>query len=182
MWDAYKRQVTPKSQAVARDAREESKPLDKPVARGPEPLPAFRVGAKADPHRPHDILPPLRQQLATAPLQMDAKAHRKLTQGKGKPEGRIDLHGMTLDQAHPALIDFILRAQAAGKRTVLVITGKGKRRDDYGSIPVRQGILRHQVPAWLRLPPMGQAVLQITPAHLRHGGEGAYYVTLRRNR
>ena len=65
-------------------------------------------------------------------------------------------------------------------RLVLVITGKGKRRDDTGPIPQRVGALRHQVPQWLRLPPLGPAVLQITEAHLKHGGSGAYYVYLRK--
>jgi DNA-nicking Smr family endonuclease len=42
------------------------------------------------------------------------------------------------------------------------------------------GVLRHQVPLWLRQPPLGQAVLQVSEAHLKHGGSGAYYVYLRR--
>ena len=87
---------------------------------------------------------------------------------------------MTLAEAHPELIHFILNAQSAGMRLVLVITGKGKRRDDTGPIPQRVGALRHQVPQWLRLPPLGPAVLQITEAHLKHGGSGAYYVYLRK--
>jgi DNA-nicking Smr family endonuclease len=36
------------------------------------------------------------------------------------------------------------------------------------------------VPGWLHLPPLGPAVLQVTEAHQRHGGSGAYYVYLRR--
>jgi DNA-nicking Smr family endonuclease len=111
---------------------------------------------------------------------MDAKTHGKMTRGKLAPEARIDLHGMTLAEAHPELIRFILNAQAQGLRLVLVITGKGKRRDDPGPIPQRVGALRHQVPHWLRLPPLGPAVLQISEAHLKHGGAGAYYVYLRR--
>ena len=71
-------------------------------------------------------------------------------------------------------------AQAAGCRLVLVITGKGKRRDDDGPIPERLGALRHQVPHWLHAPPLSGAVQQIAQAHLRHGGGGAYYVYLRR--
>ena len=67
-------------------------------------------------------------------------------------------------------------------RHVLVITGKGKRGLDDGPIPQRQGVLRHQVPHWLRLPPLGAAVMQVTEAHLKHGGSGAYYVYLRRGR
>ena len=103
-----------------------------------------------------------------------------MRRGKLAPEARIDLHGMTLAEAHPELIHFILNAQTAGMRLVLVITGKGKRRDDTGPIPQRVGALRHQVPQWLRLPPLGPAVLQITEAHLKHGGSGAYYVYLRK--
>ena len=75
-----------------------------------------------------------------------------------------------------------LKMASIGRRLVLVITGKGKDRDDGGPIPTRHGILRHQVPQWLALPPLSQAILQVTPAHLKHGGHGAYYVYLRRNR
>jgi len=35
---------------------------------------------------------------------------------------------------------------------------------------------------WLSSPPLAQAVLQVAPAHVSHGGEGAYYVYLRRQR
>jgi DNA-nicking Smr family endonuclease len=118
--------------------------------------------------------------LRTAPLQMDAKAFGKMTRGKLLPEARIDLHGMTLSEAHPELIRFILNAHADGLRLVLVITGKGKRGDDTGPIPQRMGVLRHQVPIWLRQAPLGPTILQVAEAHLKHGGAGAYYVYLRR--
>lgn len=131
---------------------------------------------------PHSLAPSLPDQIRSAPVQMDQKAFGKLKRGKLKPEGRIDLHGMTLDRAHPALTTFILSAHARGKRLVLVITGKGKLRDDGGPIPVRHGVLRHQVPQWLSIPPLSSAVLQITQAHISHGGGGAYYVYLRRQR
>ena len=109
--------------------------------------------------RSNDLRPTLSEQMKTAPVQMDHKAFGKLKRGKLRPEGRIDLHGMTL-----------------------VITGKGKRRDEGGPIPVRDGVLRHQVPQWLSMPPLSSLVLQIAQAHVSHGGGGAYYVYLRRNR
>ncbi len=143
-------------------------------------LPYFTLGEKARTLRAHDIAPSLKAGLTNAPLQMDAKTYGKMTRGKLAPEARIDLHGLTLAEAHPDLIRFILNAQSAGLRLVLVITGKGKRGDDTGPIPQRMGALRHQVPQWLRMSPMGQAVLQVTEAHLKHGGAGAYYVYLRR--
>ena len=91
-------------------------------------------------------------------------------------------HGAMLAEAHPALSGFILQSQALGRRLVLVITGKGKLRDDPGPIPRRHGVLRHQVPQWLRMPPLNHAVLQVREAHIRHGGHGALYIYLGRRR
>ena len=157
---------------------------DKQPPRKPKSLlSAFRLGEVARPTPlPHDIAPSLEDHLATRPRRMDRNTFDKMTRGKLQPEARIDLHGLTLAEAHPELIRFILNAHADAKRLVLVITGKGKIRDDYGPIPQRMGALRHQVPQWLARPPLGSAILQITSASLKHGGAGAYYVYLRRQR
>ncbi|MEM8787038.1 MAG: Smr/MutS family protein [Pseudomonadota bacterium] len=116
---------------------------------------------------------------AAAPA-MDARVLQRLRKGKLKPEARLDLHGMTLDRAHPALTQFILSAQAQGRRLVLVITGKGRAAQDAPAH--RRGILRNAVPGWLGQAPLRAAVMQVVPAHDRHGGGGAYYVYLRRRR
>ena len=116
------------------------------------------------------------------PVQMDKRQFQRLNRGKLDPEARIDLHGMTLAQAHGALNSFILRAQSKGLRLVLVITGKGRTASDDGPIPRRRGALKHDVPQWLRMAPLGPIVLEIREAHIRHGGAGAYYVYLRRRR
>lgn len=130
----------------------------------------------------HDLAHPLSEALARVPVAMDKRQFQRMTRGKLAPEARIDLHGMTLAQAHGALNGFILRAQAQGLRLVLVITGKGKTSEDDGPIPRRRGALKHDVPQWLRMAPLGPAVLEIREAHARHGGSGAYYVYLRRPR
>lgn len=152
----------------------------------PRVAPRFETVAKpafnSQPTITRDVLRPVAERLSQAQVHMDRKAFDQMKRGKLKPEGRIDLHGMTLDHAHPALTRFILSAQGSGKRLVLVITGKGKARDEGGPIPVRFGVLRHQVPQWLSMAPLAQAVLQITPANIRHGGTGAYYVYLRKRR
>ncbi len=130
----------------------------------------------------YDLAPGLPDRLRKAPVRMDRKTFGKMNRGKLKPEGRIDLHGMTLDRAHAALNRFIMSAHGSGKRLVLVITGKGKDRDEGGPIPVRFGVLRHQVPQWLTTQPLAGVVMQISEAHISHGGGGAYYVYLRRHR
>jgi DNA-nicking Smr family endonuclease len=148
----------------------------------PLPLARFTIGEKADHRRSDDLLPGLAEDMARMPLRMDARAFGRMAKGKLVPEGRIDLHGLTLAEAHPALRDFILASHAAGRRLVLVITGKGKMRDELAPMPVREGVLRHQVPQWLMMAPLRPLILQIAPAHVRHGGAGAYYVYLRRQR
>ncbi|MFC0201279.1 Smr/MutS family protein [Paracoccus rhizosphaerae] len=142
-------------------------------------LPRFRVGQTAA--VPAARLPQPQtpaERLAAADLRMDARTHRKMTQGKLRPEARLDLHGMTLAAAQPRLMQFILSCHSNGLRLVLVITGKG--RGDHGPLPTRPGALRHQVPHWLHSPPLSAVVQQVGAAHFRHGGEGAYYVYLRR--
>ena len=129
-----------------------------------------------------DLAPPLPEHLAQKPVTMDKRKFQRMARGKIEPDARIDLHGMTLAQAHAALNGFILRAHASGARLVLVITGKGKSVADDGPIPRRPGALKQDVPKWLRMAPLGAVVLELREAHPRHGGSGAYYVYLRRAR
>jgi len=115
-------------------------------------------------------------------LKMDAKSFGKLTRGKLNPEARLDLHGMTMSEAHPTLQNFILGSAQLQRRLVLVITGKGRSKPDRGPVPERHGVLRHNVPLWLRQSHLATVILEVTPAHQRHGGGGAFYVYLRRKR
>ncbi len=151
--------------------------------------PAFRIGgfslssssqSQGSGRTSRDLAGTPGERLAELPLRMDAKAHRQMTRGKLRPEARIDLHGMTLAIAQPALISFVLGAHGRGCRLVLVITGKGKAGGPDAPLPVRPGALRHNVPHWLHMAPLSALVLQVTPAHRSHGGEGAYYVYLRK--
>ena len=146
--------------------------------------------------KPQKVFPKIKtlSQLANEPFQkkvilensqkvkMDMKAFTKLKKGKLEPEDTLDLHGMTLETAFPALSSFISRAHSTQKRLVLVITGKGKNTDPGYAVPQRNGVLRSQVPIWLKEPRLSSLVLQIERAHHRHGGLGAFYIYLRRNR
>ncbi len=165
------------------EPKSSSLPIPKPIKVDAPRIAPFKVGAKAAGRTPgHDLAPSISERVAQQPVKMDHKAYGKMKRGKIMPEGKIDLHGMTMDQAHPALIGFIMRSYGEGKRLVLVITGKGKSKQDDGPIPVRRGVLKHQVPQWLQMAPVAPVVLQVSEAHLRHGGTGAYYVYLRRPR
>ena len=181
IWSRYAQSADPLHPA-RRDAAPvapPSKTAGRPAAS--ESISKFNVGERSGPRDiGHTLMPSISDQVNGAPLRMDAKAHKRMKSGKLRPEGKLDLHGMTLDQAHPALTRFVMTAQGQGKRLVIVVTGKGKSKPSEGPIPTRLGVLKHQVPMWLRMAPLAAVVLQVTEAHRSHGGSGAYYVYLRR--
>jgi DNA-nicking Smr family endonuclease len=102
----------------------------------------------------------------------DRRTSVRLRRGQIRPEARLDLHGLTQVEAHRALAAFIRGARAAGRRCVLVVTGKGS--------VATGGVLRREVPRWLELPELRGAILGVTAAHAKDGGSGALYVLLRR--
>ncbi|RWO99107.1 Smr/MutS family protein [Mesorhizobium sp.] len=133
-----------------------------------------------------DTKPPLRDQ-AMAPAAatnartqyvshaLDEPTLEKLSKGRLPIEGRVDLHGLSQDEAYSLLFSFLHRAHAGGIRYVLVITGKGSSSGG-------DGILRRAVPAWLSTPAFRPLVSSHDHAARKHGGSGALYVRLRRTR
>jgi DNA-nicking Smr family endonuclease len=154
-----------------------------PILAAGEPSPPGRRRAEAPP-RPAASKPAIKPvgtaagKPALPVVRLDRKEKKRLARGTEPIDGRIDLHGKTQSEAHAALLGFLRRAQADGARFVLVITGKG---GGPGSSSER-GILKRQVPLWLRLPEFRLLVLAIEDAHVTHGGEGALYVRVRRAR
>jgi len=132
----------------------------------PELKPAAEVAAPAS----VSLLPAL---ALDRPAGYDRANAERLKRGKHEIEARIDLHGMTQDEAHRALAAFIRGARATGKRCVLVITGRGRAGG---------GILKSAVPRWLDEPEFRPHLLAIATAQPRDGGNGALYVMLRRTR
>jgi DNA-nicking Smr family endonuclease len=110
---------------------------------------------------------------------MGRRQKQRLARGIDQIDAHIDLHGKTQHEAHAALLAFLRNAQARGARFVLVITGKGTRAGDDWS---ERGVLKRQVPLWLKLPEFRAYVVGFEAAHVGHGGLGALYVRLRRGR
>ncbi len=130
---------------------------------------------------------PERKPSPDQPAQLDRRTEEKFRKGKMLIEARLDLHGYTQDEAHAALVKFIQGAHSAGKRCVLVITGKGTPRsraeeEEMRGSGTRRGILKARVPDWLSAPPLGNIVLKTASARPKDGGDGAFYVYLKRLR
>lgn len=134
------------------------------------------------------VLPTPRTASQTPPNPgIDRRTALRLREGRMEIDGRIDLHGMTLAQAHQAVVRFILQMVAAEKRCLLVITGKGQRDERVGAgdrawYEQPRGQIRQTLPMWLGEPNIAPYILSTSPARPEHGGSGAIYVLLRRNR
>ena len=139
----------------------------------------FKVGSKAGANRRKPAMPSFADRPSQNSPNMDRRNYQRLLRGKLEIDATLDLHGLTADQARNQVNIFIDNSCRAGKRLLLIITGKGNKKtiDEFGR--PRSGILRSDVPEWLK---SSEMVLQVTQAHGRHGGSGAYYVYLRRSR
>jgi DNA-nicking Smr family endonuclease len=152
-------------------AEEES--LFRSALKDAEPLKKLRKMV-VQPRRPKEIFVPL-PRFRSEPLYNEriapaigGHADSHLRRGRLEPEARLDLHGMSQRGAYHALLEFLVAAQADGKRLVLVITGKG-------------GVLRAQLPLWLGQSELQPLVAGANEAHVRHGGGGAFYVVIKKH-
>jgi len=123
-----------------------------------------------------------RQPSALPDKAVDPAIHKKVRRGKIEIDGTIDLHGMTQAEARQTLHRYISARFARGDRTILVITGKGVRNDnDYVMAMTERGILRTMLPIWLNEPGLSPMISGWSVAARGHGGDGAWYVRLRRS-
>ncbi|GLK49401.1 DNA mismatch repair protein MutS [Brevundimonas intermedia] len=154
--------VTPGAEAPAHlvvTPTERPRPLAKPS-------PA-RTAAVAKPTEPR----PVGNRTKPAPEDLEPRRKQRLSRERDPIEARIDLHGFGRFEAEDQLRAFLTSCQARGMRAVLVITGQGR---------LGGGVIRASFGEWMQAPGLRSVVSGFTVAHQRHGGNGAFYVTLKR--
>ena len=104
---------------------------------------------------------------------IDRKSARRMKRGQAPIEDRLDLHGLSQEQAQKKVKAFIGSAVQKNFRHVLIITGKGRDGN---------GILREKVPEWLKDAPLCYHLNAISYAQPKDGGTGALYIRLKRQR
>lgn len=110
---------------------------------------------------------------------LDSHWDRRLKTGTQEPDFSLDLHGLTLDQAHTRLESGLDQARSLGARLVLVVTGKPRAAEaaDRGQ---QRGAIRAKMLDWLAAGQHADSIAAIRQAHRRHGGDGALYLVLRK--
>jgi DNA-nicking Smr family endonuclease len=105
---------------------------------------------------------------------LDADVVRRLKRGDYAVEGRLDLHGLTREEARGAVERFLRESRLGGKRCVLVVHGRGRHSE--AQLPV----IKEALHGWLASGRFGRLVLAFASARPADGGAGALYVLLRR--
>ncbi|MBM3490881.1 MAG: hypothetical protein FJX68_10590 [Alphaproteobacteria bacterium] len=116
------------------------------------------------------------------PPGLDHRTAQRLRRGQLPVDAKLDLHGYHQAAAHRALKAFVIASQAAGRRCVLLVHGRGEARGGEPGGGEGRGVLRRNVPRWLAEPELAQRILASAPARPEHGGSGALYLLLRRER
>lgn len=179
------RRPSSEEKALWREVTGDVKPLAKrsagePPSAAPPPTPPpakpRKPPATAKAKAPAPPAPPRAQALSHgASPGVDRRTADKLRRGQMPIEASLDLHGMTQAEAHGRLVAFVEAHQAAGRRCVLVVTGKGAWRQE-------GGVLRDAVPRWLNAAELRPRILSFSHAQPKDGGEGALYILLKRLR
>ncbi len=202
LWQAVVKDIVP----IPEDLREKSETIEKSAGKksvkisgkifgqvgSPKspvlpPKPSPKTPPKSSPKLPTKKTTKRPEVIVSAPRAltsptMDRRNFNRLQKGQMPIDARLDLHGMTVEQAKLRLKSFLLNAHARGDRVILVITGKGLRSGfDEFNRPNR-GVIREGLPQWVKDKTLAPMIVQITPAHRQHGGDGAFYLYLRRKR
>jgi len=118
-----------------------------------------------------------------------SKTNKMLKKGQISIDKKIDFHGKNLSQAEDEFKKTVIQSYKQKKRCLLFITGKGLHKkhslfDDrlYKSPKLFYGKIREAFLEWIRRPELAKYILTTEKADLEHGGDGAFYVYLRKNK
>ena len=141
------------------------------------PDPRIRSGPVLENSKTKNLLKPSSPKIN---IDIEKNKLRRIKSGKIGIEGTIDLHGFSLKEAEKQLQLFVSESYLVKKRLLLVITGKGKnsKPNIYGKMKT----IKSEIKNWLSDGFYHDKVQHISKALDKHGGDGAYYLFLRKSK
>jgi DNA-nicking Smr family endonuclease len=107
-------------------------------------------------------------------ITVDPREIRRLRKGMYAVDGKLDLHGMSLEEARDAVTSFVKRRQSEGDHVIAIIPGRGSHS------PRGIGVLRGEIGAWLSDGRAARHVAAFATAPDDMGGAGVLLVLLAR--
>ena len=99
---------------------------------------------------------------------------------------KIDFHGKSVLESEEQFNNTIIESYNNGQRCLLFVTGKGlfksKNYEESDKPKLYHGIIRSSFVEWARSKKFSKYILSFEQASIEHGGDGAFYVYLRKNK
>ena len=183
-WARLAASVTPmpgkKAPLVAEPAESPQNRVSKAAPKSP-PKPKLPTAAKRPLMRadsPLAVNAPVKRPMGGN--QLDGSWNRKLKSGQIAPDYTLDLHDHNLDRAYDRIMSGLDQARMMGARVVLVVAGR-ERPVDPADRASKRGAIRAKLLDWLAVSRHADVIAAVRRAHIRHGGEGALYLVLKRS-
>ena len=120
-------------------------------------------------------------------LSNDQKLPNKDNSKKRLERGKvisIDLHGYTLKEANQTVEKFINESYENNISKLIIVTGKGLHSNNINDPYVSKNlsILKHSVPEFIKKnQELMMKIYDIKEADIKDGGDGAFYIFLKKN-
>ena len=112
--------------------------------------------------------------------------NKELKKGKIQIDRKLDLHGYSLMDAYDKFKNEVIKNHNKNKRCLLVITGKGvqpnKKNNDTMTPKLFHGKIKNSIISWIKEDCLKNYILTYQNAGIDHGGDGAIFVYLRKNK
>ncbi len=113
------------------------------------------------------------KKILVKPVLLDNNLYKQF---KNHQFSKIDLHGLTVDQAHNKLIEYFSINYKRKNLFHIVVTGLGNKKNGEEFFT---GKIRRQFPFWLDTEKFQFMIKSYSPCKIQHGGLGAFYIKLR---
>ena len=109
-----------------------------------------------------------------------------IKKGSFNIDKKIDFHGRSLLESEDLFNNTIIESYNSGQRCLLFVTGKGlyksKNYEESDKPKLYHGIIRSSFVEWASSIKFSKYILSFEQASIKHGGDGAFYVYLRKNK
>lgn len=129
------------------------------------------LGGYAEPVRSGNFNPEVTKNQIPSGRPADRGQEKRIRRGKFPIGPTLDLHGHTQETGRRALQAFVTLQRSLGETTVIIVTGKGRAGG---------GILRTRFLDWIAETDLRSHISGYSIANQKHGGDGAYYLFLKR--
>ena len=152
-----------------------------------EPKTNYKSGKKNTVKKQEAITPNVSTVIKNSEFSLEKIDLKKgIKKGSFHVDKKIDFHGKSLLESEEQFNNTIIESYNSGQRCLLFVTGKGlfksKNYEESYKPKLYHGIIRASFIEWARSKKFSKYILSFEQASIEHGGDGAFYVYLRKNK